>query len=255
MKTLLPVLGVLSFGLFLGVLLVLPFAALRCSSGLPALLGFALVTAAVCCSPMLLLAAFWGAYALLPAPPSGRFELYRDRGSVLWALNNWPSTFYLRAFQGVLFLNPLLQFLVLRAFRCELTGSSLVTSKSGLADVRKIHLGVNCVIGEYAQLSPSYMPRPGCLIVEDIHVGSDTLIGGYSQLAPGVRVGNRVVVQYDVKLFQNVRVEDGATIGSGSRVYGGATIGAGARLGKECVIGPGVVVPAGAVVADFSHQR
>jgi UDP-3-O-[3-hydroxymyristoyl] glucosamine N-acyltransferase len=77
---------------------------------------------------------------------------------------------------------------------------------------------------------------PLALIDHSAHLGRNVAVGPFTTIAANV------AIEDDVTLFQNVSVEEGSAIGSGSIIYPNVSIYHHTRIGKRCIIHSGAVI-------------
>lgn len=198
----------------------------------------------------LLLGLTWIYCRALPPTPQGKFNLFEDRGAVLWALNNALPTLLLKLFQSTLFLSEHLRFCLLRACNADVRFTSWIPSNASIADLRNLHLGENVVIGEHCTLGPAFQPRPYRLVVSDIHIGDNSLVGAHSVVAAGVHIGANVLIQAQVMIASGSRLGNNVKIGVGTRIDTYCHIGDGAVVGKWVTLLSRAQIPDGARVPD-----
>lgn len=203
----------------------------------------------------LLLGLTWIYCRALPPTPQGKFNLFEDRGAVLWALNNALPTLLLKLFQSTLFLSEHLRYCLLRACNADMRFSSWIPTNASIADLRNLHLGENVVIGEHCTLGPAFQPRPYRLVVSDIHIGDNSLVGAHSMVAAGVHIGANVLIQAQVMIASGSRLGNNVKIGVGTRIDTYCHIGEGAVVGKWVTLLSRAHIPEGAQVPDGAMVR
>lgn len=197
---------------------------------------------------LMVLAAFY--CRLLPATPSGTFNMFNDKGAVLWALNNALPTLYLKWFQSTLFLNEHLRYLMLRAFNASVPFSAWIPTNAAVSDLRNTFLGEGVVIGEYSKLVASFQPVPGVLVVGSIRIDDNVLVGGNSILLGDIEIGADSVLQGNVTIAHRSKIGRRVQIGVHSFIDSGCTIGDNVVIGKSVKILSGCRIPAGTVITD-----
>lgn len=117
-----------------------------------------------------------------------------------------------------------------------------------------------------------YLPPPQPVINSDIRISGDVEIHPTASLAPGVILqaapGNKIVIEADVCIGMGsilnagngqIKVESGATLGSGVLIIGESKIGNNACIGTattifQASIASMVVINPGSIVGDISRQ-
>jgi NDP-sugar pyrophosphorylase family protein len=100
---------------------------------------------------------------------------------------------------------------------------------------------------------------PSAALAPDAHLVAPAVIGERVRVSPGARVGPRAVVGPGALIGANARVEDAilwtrVEVGAGARLWE-CVIGSDAHIGIQADVGSGVVLEAGAVVADHARLR
>ena len=185
-----------------------------------------------------------------PASENGTFRLFRDRGSICWALMGWAPSVFLTVFQPLFFLSPPVQRLALRAFQARLGKGAWITSRTLVREPHHVRIGQGSLVGEYAHLVCSYQPRIGLLIVGGIDIGENVLIGAYSLIAAGTRIGDSASLEHNVSVGAGTLIGENVRIGAGSCLYNRVHIGDGAILGKNCVVSSGATILPGSRIPD-----
>ena len=205
---------------------------------------------AILAGAVLLLSALHLIYRAIPAAPNGQFELFKDWGSILWAVENSFSIPCLRLFQGTLFVNEVFRFAILKALRCNVTYTSWITSRTVIANPRKIFVGERCIIGEFAHLCPSLQPRVGRLLIGEIHIGNDVLVGGYCRICPDVSIGNNSNLQAEIFVSYGTVIGNNVRIGARSILNERVKVGNNVRIGKDCRIEANTLIPDGTIIPN-----
>jgi mannose-1-phosphate guanylyltransferase len=94
---------------------------------------------------------------------------------------------------------------------------------------------------------------------QDARIDAPSVIGPAVALLNGARVGPRTVIGARCRIGAGARVEgavlwEGVTVGAGA-VLRDCVVSADAQIGEQADIGPGVILEAGAVVADRTRLR
>lgn len=125
-----------------------------------------------------------------------------------------------------------------------------------LSDVQSKTIGETTVIWQYVIILPQAVIGDNCNINCHVFIENDVIIGNNVTIKPGVqlwdglRIGNNVFIGPNVSFtndkyprsrqypeqFQQITIEDGASIGAGAVVLGGV------KIGKNALIGAGSVV-------------
>ena len=190
------------------------------------------------------------AHRLLPPVVPGTYRMFRDPGSVHWAMRTWAPSVAMTLLQPLFFLSRTFSGIALRALGATLGEGAWVTSRTILHEPHLVRLGRGAVAGEYSHFITSYQVRPGLLVVGSIEIGDDAMIAGYVRLGAGARIGARTIVEYDASVGPRVSVGEDSRIGGQAVLYTGCTIGSRVRLGKGCSVLAHAVVPDDTRVPD-----
>lgn len=191
-----------------------------------------------------------GFYYCIPPAPEGRFEMFSDKGAVLWAINNAPAMIVLKWFQSTLFLNDLLRYLILKALDCRVDYTTWITSNTHLSDLRNIQIGKDTMLGESCWLMPSVQVRRNRLHIANIDIGNNVMLGTGCRIGPGVHLADQVSLDLNVTIHGFTSIGFNTQIGAYSQIYQGCKIGNHVVIGKNCTIKSRANIESGAVIPD-----
>lgn len=189
---------------------------------------------------------------LVPTTPTGRFVMFKDKGSTLWAINNAPVTLFLKWFQSTLFLNDHLRFLTLKCLGANVKMSSVLTTTTVISDLQQLTIGEHVMVGEQTRLQPSMQVALNQLYIAPIVIEDHVFLSGACIVGPKVTIREGAVINANVVVFPKVDIGKNAKIGAGSQLCTGCSIGEGAILGYCCTIDPHINIPKQTVLPNHS---
>ncbi len=188
----------------------------------------------------------------LPVVEPGRYRMFKDPGSVRWAIRGWAPAVFLTLFQPLFLMSRWYMRLALCALGARLGAGACVTSRTVIREPHLVSIGAGSLIGEWVHVICSYQIRPGLLLVDRVEVGDRVMIGAFSHVGPGSRIGSRSLLEYGVRVLPRVSIGEDARIGAQTVLHRGARVGNGVRIGRVCRVLENAVVPDGAVLPDHT---
>jgi acetyltransferase-like isoleucine patch superfamily enzyme len=180
----------------------------------------------------------------VPKLKEGRFRILSGQW-IKWRLNWILYSYVFLFFNRYMLFNKFIKTPFLWLMGAKVHYTTYFGETADLQDVNNLlSFGKNTLIGSEVIMATHLIISEKHIIFRQTSIGDGSVIGARCCLAPGTRIGNNVILGFNVSVSLNVIIEDGTSI------EGACTLHANSKIGKNCKIGFAAVIEQGSVVQD-----